>query len=237
MVTFPPTTTVVNLNGNYIHASQINGLVQCMGEVTSTLKELSLGHTLDGDDNLQLFFSLLRDMPQLKKLDISDCRLTYRSGKYIAQVLRFFPALEDLNVSANLLDVEGANDVSVSLEWMKHLKNLNISAAHIGNCGAVSIVTGLLRSTSPVEVLDLSHNDITDVGVREVCTCLSRLTSPKLYYLNLSHNPFAGLSATQLKSMMAERQTNCVVDATDTPLEEVSRESSKGRQTPDTSET
>lgn len=224
-VAFPASLRVLSVANNTCKRSAIAGFALSLRACRDHLEGLFLSHTLAGDAALAAFFGGVGVMPALRVLDLSHCGLTYRSGKVLSQQLPTSTQLEEVRLADNMLEVEGVMDFASGLERMSRLTRLDLGACYLGNCGAVAVVTSLLRSCAPVECLDLSDNGINDAGFRDVCNLLSRLTCPKLRRLVVSKNACTKGTQNSLKEMMEGRQASCHIVADDTPLEELASSS------------
>ncbi|KAK7195761.1 Leucine Rich repeat/Leucine rich repeat [Novymonas esmeraldas] len=224
-VAFPASLRVLDLSGNTCKRGAVGGLVEALRGCSERLEELYLHHTIQGDTALSAFLCGVGAMAALRVLDLSECGLTYRSGKVLAQHLPMHTQLTVICLSHNLLEVEGVMDMASGLERLCRLSTLELGSCHLGNCGAVAVVTSLLRSCAPLERLDMSDNAINDAGLRDVCTLLSRLTCPRLRRLVISKNACTKNSQPHLLEMMQGRQSACLVVAHDTPLDEVASSS------------
>ncbi|KPI88919.1 hypothetical protein ABL78_1964 [Leptomonas seymouri] len=224
-ISLPASLRVLSLADNPCRRTAVSGLAQSLRGCRDRLEGLFLSHTLMGDASLAALLSGAGALPALRVLDLSHSGLTYRSGKVLSQQLPVATQLEELRLANNMLEVEGVMDFASGLERMCRLTYLDLSSCYLGNCGAVAVVTSLLRSCTPVECLDLSDNGINDAGFRDVCNLLSRLTCPKLRHLGVSKNACTKDACSSLMEMMRGRQSACHVVADETPLEELASSS------------
>ncbi|KAG5492982.1 hypothetical protein JKF63_01563 [Porcisia hertigi] len=224
-VAFPTSLRALDLSGNACQRGALRGLVESLHGCSDHIEELYLGRTFQGDAALQTFLSGIVSMPALRVLDLSDCGLTYRSGKVLAQQLPMHSQLAVIRLSHNMLEVEGVMDMTSGLERLCRLMSLELGSCNLRNCGAVAVVTSLLRSGAPIRQLDISDNVINNAGLREVCALLSRLTCPRLQRLIISRNPCTKESQANLIEMIQSRQSTCQVVADYTPLDEVANQS------------
>ncbi|KAG5500675.1 hypothetical protein JIQ42_04694 [Leishmania sp. Namibia] len=218
-VAFPTSLRVLDLSGNVCKRGAIGGLVESLQGCSGRLEELYLRHTFQGDAALSAILCGASSMHALRVLDLAQCGLTYRSGKLLAQQLPMHSQLMEIRLSHNMLEVEGVMDMASGLERLCRLTTLELGSCHLSNCGAVAVVTSLLRSGAPVVQLDISDNNISNAGLCEVCTLLSRLTCPRLQRLIISNNPCTTGSQANLIEMLQGRQSACEVVADGTPLE------------------
>lgn len=220
-VSLPASLRILSVAGNACKRTAVVGFAQALRDCHEHLEGLFLSRTLAGDAALTTFLSTVGALPALRVLDLSHCGLTYRSGKVLSQQLPVSTQLEELRLSNNMLEVEGVMDFASGLERMCRLTHLDLGSCYLGNCGAVAVVTSLLRSCTPVEYLDLADNGINDAGFRDVCNLLSRLTCPRLRRLVVSRNACTKGTQNSLREMMQGRQSSCHVVAEETPLEEL----------------
>ncbi|KPA79030.1 hypothetical protein ABB37_05567 [Leptomonas pyrrhocoris] len=225
-VGFPASLRVLSVADNACKRTAVAGVAQALRGCRERLEGLFLSHTLMGDAAFAAFASGVGSLPALRVMDLSHCGLTYRSGKVLAQQLPMSTQLEELRLADNMLEVEGVMDFASGLERMCRLTHLDLGSCYLGNCGAVAVVTSMLRSCAPLECLDLSDNGINDAGFRDVCNLLSRLTCPKLRRFVVSKNACTTCTQRSLVEMMHGRQSTCHVVADETPLEEVASSSS-----------
>ena len=159
---------------------------------------------LTGTDLGELDYSFLREMPELRYLELEHCTVTTQNLEQIAAC----PKLEVL-ILANC----GLSNIS-PLDQLKTLRILDLSDNSIGSINAVTGLAALdelylghnavenlpiLRGLQSLRILDLSYNSLSYVSGISGCTTIERL--------NLSHNKLS--SVTPLSALTELVWLNC----------------------------
>ena len=119
----------------------------------------------------------------LKYLDISGKRIGHSEAKLVATFLHKNP-VEFLSISDCGIDSVGMESICSAIKTSSVLKSLDISKNDIK---LPSSLTTILSQT-PLKELDMSHCDLREDALAEVCTALS--TNTTLTHLRLGGNDF-----------------------------------------------
>ncbi|KAM6321758.1 LOW QUALITY PROTEIN: NACHT, LRR and PYD domains-containing protein 6 [Podargus strigoides] len=135
-----------------------------------SLAELHLGDNELGDRGVQQLSQALRDPAcRLRVLRLWRCRLTELSCGALAAVLPSSPSLAELHLGDNELGDRGVQQLSQALrDPACRLRVLSLCLCQLSGacCEDLCAVLGTSRS---LEHLDLSENDLGDVGVQRLC--------------------------------------------------------------------
>ncbi|KAI8513110.1 hypothetical protein Bbelb_097490 [Branchiostoma belcheri] len=170
--------------------------------------------TTNSPDLTARLVSVLKNVPCLRALDLSDTDLTPSSLQPLVQGFRHMSLLEELDLSRNpalgdagmevlqvglssvphlaVLRLGSVNMTAVGMSslapYMRHLvglRELNISGNEIGNTGLESLTT-ILHTFTAMQVLGLKRTGISPTGMRTLVPALCKLT--RLIKLDISFN-------------------------------------------------
>ena len=132
----------------------------------------------------------------LALFDIRGCQILAGDGVQLGALIHQLENLTCLNLSdCQLGDKEGTHVVK-SLEGLASLARLELRGNQLGN-QAQRELTDTLRSNSTLQILDLSNNQIEDSPVESNAQYLCSITQ-----LNLSHNALLGVGVRQLAAAL-----------------------------------
>jgi Ran GTPase-activating protein (RanGAP) involved in mRNA processing and transport len=162
--------------------------MQEMGRNTTIIKMVIVNVPLSRD-NVQQFKAMLRRNTVLEDLAISHCALRSMGLAEIASALYRNTNIQGLDVSSNGLDdLASANSMRELLRRNKTITRLFIDSNAFGrNIAAVRCIADGLRSNTTLQVLDLSHCQLGDLGLSILAQCLGH-QKRSLVDLNLSNN-------------------------------------------------
>ena len=140
----------------------------------------------------------------LKSLNINHNR--HLEAALVAAILRRNP-VEFLSISNCSIDSVGMGSICSAIKTSSILKSLNISKNVMNDVKLPSAFTTMLSQT-PLKELDMSHCDLREDAIAEVCTALS--TNTTLTHLRLGGNDFV---------MSKQATSKLVLILTSTPLE------------------
>jgi Ran GTPase-activating protein (RanGAP) involved in mRNA processing and transport len=186
-----------------------------------SMQSLKIGHNNIVFDEVTRLMPYLRNMRNLKILDISefnlgevyikpakdlpgalklltqlttlDLSLTLLDAVTMAALAPVLPAsLMTLYLKDNILDCEGAIVLAPDLARLTSLRVLSLSGNGINTVGITALAPSLARLTA-LRRLDLSRNVINDDGMAVLAPALARLT--QLKDLDLSSNEIGDIGA------------------------------------------
>ena len=167
--------------------------------------KLSLQHCQLCAKSLQ-YLSTTPYCHHLKYLDISGNHIGHSEAVLVATFLQRNP-VEFLSISDCSIDSVGLKTICLAIKTNPTLKSLNISKNKMSDVKLPSSLTTILIQTSLKE-LDMSHCDLREEALAEVCTALS--TSTTLTHLRLGGNDFV---------MSKHATSKLILILTSTPLE------------------
>ncbi|KAM9857513.1 NACHT, LRR and PYD domains-containing protein 14-like [Aulostomus maculatus] len=155
-----------------------------------SLEELNLSFNKLKDRGFKLICQGMYAWSCLKKLNVSKCGFTSRSCMILAKALCSISqlyhggrkekdwlalALTHLDVSNNCLTDELVNEMSAALRNpYGHLKTLNLSNCCLLPRDCYQLAAGIAFEETSITELDLSCNDIEDIGVKKLCVGLEK---------------------------------------------------------------
>ena len=154
------------------------------------LNDCCLGSGEEDDDPVFHLCTLLRNSPRLQKLNLRDCELNVSGLELILKALQeSAAALTTLDLGAiGELGEEGGdliNDFFLSSSPTKFsLQELLLDTNELGDEGAVKVVVGVAGACRNLRVLDISQNDLVEIGTLLRCNHI-----PTLHKLKLEDNP------------------------------------------------
>ncbi|XP_078670942.1 uncharacterized protein LOC144911054 [Branchiostoma floridae x Branchiostoma belcheri] len=141
--------------------------------------------------------SVLKNVPCLRVLNLSDIELTALSIQRLVQGLRHMSLLEELDLSENLaLGDVGMEVLQVGLSSVPHLAVLRFRLVNMTAVGMSSLAP-YMRHLVGLRELDVSFNKIGDTGLESLTTVLH--TFPAMQVLDLSGT---GISLTGMRTLV-----------------------------------
>jgi hypothetical protein len=166
----------------------------------------------------------LRDLPNVRKLNVWECQLTDESLGPILKVVRDCPTLTSLNLGGNKMDTQ-ASEAMGNLFAMSHcpLRDLGLSKADIDD-GECCELVGRLKNNKNLTKLDVSYNligagEVTSLvdptfqtGAQAIAGMLRKTDGLVLESLNLSWNAIRRASARCLGESLSVNMTLVELD-------------------------
>ncbi|XP_042601952.1 NACHT, LRR and PYD domains-containing protein 12-like [Cyprinus carpio] len=154
----------------------------------SHLRELNLSGNKLEVSGLNLLSDELKDLHcRLEKLKLRDCGVTDEGCAALASGLRSNPShLRDLNLSGNKLGASGVKLLSDLLKDPRcKLEKLKLRDCGVTDEGCAALASALRSNPSHLRELDLTGNEIRDLGVKQLSDLLQ---DPRCKLKILSHN-------------------------------------------------
>uniref|UniRef100_A0A3B3CDE8 NACHT LRR and PYD domain-containing protein n=1 Tax=Oryzias melastigma TaxID=30732 RepID=A0A3B3CDE8_ORYME len=161
------TLETLSLSGCGITEEGCAFLVSALNSNPSRLKELDLSYNHPGTEGVELL------TPKLDTLRLSNCKLSERSCKALAEILSCEScSLRELDLSNNDLGNLGLKHLCVGLENPNcTLETLRlVSGSPVRSCKALAEI--LICESCSLRELDLSNNDLGDLGLKHLCVGL-----------------------------------------------------------------
>ncbi|XP_041960840.1 uncharacterized protein LOC121719377 isoform X16 [Alosa sapidissima] len=166
------------------------GIVATVLQSPNSLIELDLSHNDVGDTGVQLVSKgLSSPRCKLHTLRLAECTLSEKSCRIVATVLQSPNSLIELDLSHNDLGDSGVQLLFKGLSSHCKLQTLRFAGCILTD-KSCEIMASVLQSPNSLIELDLSHNDLGDLGVQLL---FNGLSSP---YCALQTLRFAGCKLT-----------------------------------------
>ncbi|XP_019624716.1 PREDICTED: protein NLRC5-like isoform X4 [Branchiostoma belcheri] len=172
-----------------IHRSTDRDIVQYLQHCFTTSLpglrlDLRLWGQFDSPDLTAKLASVLKNVPCLRELGLSNTNLTPSSLRPLVQGLRHMSLLEELNLDFNsCLGNAGMEVLQVGLSSVPHLAVLRIRYVNMTAVGMTSLAP-YMRHLVGLRELDISNNKIGDTGLESLTTVLHTLTAMQVLDLS-----------------------------------------------------
>ncbi|XP_041960847.1 NACHT, LRR and PYD domains-containing protein 12-like isoform X23 [Alosa sapidissima] len=167
------------------------GIVATVLQSPNSLIELDLSHNDVGDTGVQLVSKgLSSPRCKLHTLRLAECTLSEKSCRIVATVLQSPNSLIELDLSHNDLGDSGVQLLFKGLSSHCKLQTLRFAGCILTD-KSCEIMASVLQSPNSLIELDLSHNDLGDLGVQLL---FNGLSSP---YCALQTLRFAGCKLSE----------------------------------------
>ena len=149
-------------------------------------------------------------------LYFSYCNLSPLDCLALVHALKSVEGILDFDLNDNNLQSLGCIEIAKLLPGNEHnqgfceLKRLNLGHNNITDEGVKHLCTALTHTNCKLNSLDLSRNNITDVAVKHLCTALTH-TNCKLNSLNLYRNNITDVAVKYLSTALTH--TNCKLNS------------------------
>ncbi|XP_078598246.1 NLR family CARD domain-containing protein 4-like [Branchiostoma floridae x Branchiostoma japonicum] len=168
-------------------------LQQCFTTSLPGLRlDLKLSGKFDspGPDETARLVSVLKNVPGLRALDLSDTRLTPSSLQPLVQGFSHMSLLEELDLSWNdALGDAGMEVLQVGLTSVPHLAVLRLCGVKMTAVGMSSLAP-YMRHLVGLRELDIRYNEIGDTGLESLTTILPIFTAMQVLGLcNIGMRP------------------------------------------------
>jgi Ran GTPase-activating protein (RanGAP) involved in mRNA processing and transport len=132
--------------------------------INSKLFELDLSQNPIGNEGIDILAECISNnsLHTLKKLNLSECKISFNGFYDFVINLQTNKKLESLNLSGNNLSSDKFAKIK-SVFNVLNLKELKLSKCKLGNEGACSIAEGFINNTA-LQNLEISENRIDDKG-------------------------------------------------------------------------
>ncbi|TMW60910.1 hypothetical protein Poli38472_000952 [Pythium oligandrum] len=171
----------LTLSDATITGQALSHLAGVVGQAQSSLQmlQLSFNALVDADAS---FFAALGSNASLKRLYLKECKLNDAHAVALSEALKTNTTLEEVDLSDNELTTTAYEALAQALQSNKALKSLTLGNNKGGDAGAVALAESLAQSSTTLEFLDLSKNQLTHVGISKL------LAVPKVKKLGLFNN-------------------------------------------------
>ena len=138
----------------------------------------------------------LKKIRRLSILSLCNNGISDDAADELSAVITQNVLLEDLLLSNNQLHSTGIKIIAESLSKLIKLRKLDLFNNNIGKEGASSLAVVIQNSSTSLQDLFLSGNNLETSGVLEICNALSHINS--LHVLTLSNNYISDEVTSQL---------------------------------------
>ena len=175
--------TKLNISNNSIsgNSKAVHDIAVVLSQSRS-LEELNLSYNNLGASCAENFFSSIKGLMSLIKLNADNIGMTDLASDGVVALLNNNVKLKELNLSHNSIQAVGAARIFKNTKLL-NLNKLIITHNNITDQAADEIVTFISQNIE-LEELDLSHNDLKVAGAVKI----SRANNSNLKKLNISHN-------------------------------------------------
>ena len=195
------------------------------------VQKLNLSHNNISDDGAVVISEYLKANITLKELNISNNKITNNGIIKIAEAIKANTTLSLLDISMNNM-ARSTEIVATLSDHLKHNNTLqvlgiswsdsktplilngtnklcNVSKKWFGNIGTI-LVSGFLFHNNIVQILDLSHNNISDDGAVAINEYLKANTT--LIELNISNNSINSYGIIKIAEAIKANTTLSLLD-------------------------
>ena len=217
----------IDLSGNRISNHGFRGIISALC-INQTLRKLDVSENLISDDGAVAISEYLKNTDTLQEINMSHNRVTNTGIICIGRVLPSNETLKVLDISHNKVSDVGILTFSNYLKFKNTLQELRISwsdgcslvlssvdlscskcGINFGDNGA-TFISAFLYSNGVVQKLDLSYNNIANIGTVSISECLKNNNT--LRELNISHNTISNNGITYIVKGL---QTNTTLQKLD----------------------
>ncbi|XP_072894572.1 NACHT, LRR and PYD domains-containing protein 3-like isoform X2 [Hemitrygon akajei] len=178
--------------------------IQRLGPGLHKCQELGLGRNELGDSGVKLVSAALRNPEcKIQKLWLNYVGLTDSGVEDLVSALSTNPSLTELSLNNNKLGDSGVKSVSAALRNPEcKIQKLELGDVGLTDSGVEDLVSALSKNRS-LTVLDLELNSLTDRSVPTLRRLI--LTLPSLKLIQLGENRFSGTGEKELRSLQEPR--------------------------------
>ena len=174
----------LNISGNRIGHSEAVLVATILHR--NPIEFLSISDCSIDSVGMECIYSAIKNSSILKSLNISGNCIGHSKAALVATILHRNP-IEFLSISDCSIDSVGMESICSAIKTSSTIKSLNISKNRMNYVKLPSALTTMLSQT-PLKELDMSHCDLREDTLTEVCTALS--TNTTLTHLRLGGNYF-----------------------------------------------
>ena len=186
--------TEIKIRDYVIPATLKAALIQSIHCNPNTLKKLTLKSTYLYDGDMKLLFDALLNKTHLHALNLSENPLTVSSAQQVGDLIRLNHGIKRLKFSDCQAGEAGAIHIANAVSGsqlhtlvMQHHGKWE-KETPIRTYGAAFFAQILSNRNCPLRHLDLSYNQLTDLGVLKIASGMQK--GAKLRSIRLSHNHF-----------------------------------------------
>jgi hypothetical protein len=128
----------------------------------NTLCHLDLSHNKISDVGAQMLSEYLSQPCTLMYLNLADNQIYGEGGLLLGRALHYNSTLVELNMRLNRLGDMGGRVLLDGLVQNKTLTSINLSSNSLADEATTMLSALLSNTTSPLKVVDLSSNDLTE---------------------------------------------------------------------------
>eukprot|EP00058_Branchiostoma_floridae_P005184 XP_002590672.1 hypothetical protein BRAFLDRAFT_89473 [Branchiostoma floridae] len=159
--------------------------------------DLGLSGQFDSPDETARLVSVLKNVPGLRALELSSTDLTPSSLQPLVQGFRHMSLLEELDLTRNdNLGDAGMEVLQVGLSSIPHLAVLRLWEVSMTAVGMSSLAP-YMRHLVGLRELDISGNEIGDIGLESLTTILPIFTAMQVLVLE-----WIGISPTGMRTLV-----------------------------------
>ena len=199
--------SIIDLSDNHFGAISID--IECSSALCDALKTnhslrtLHLSNCNLRDIDIEQICDGLLQNTTLSDLNISKNNFNNIAWQYIADALKENSTLRTLDLSWNAMSDAGLEQIIDGLQDNTGLKKLNLSRCNI-HCFHDKTIQKLgkfLEEQEYIEVLNLSHNNITDKALESL---IKGIEQSSLKELDINGNPFSGNGTIAIQNALNE---------------------------------
>jgi len=199
--------TIIDLSGNDIGA--ISQEEECCGELcevlktNNTIRSLNISRcNLQNGDIRHIADGLLQNTT-LNDMNLSRNAFNQIAAEYIAEALKENVTLRELDLSWNPIGESGLEQIIDGMKDNTGLKMLNMSWSNVycKSATAIKTLSQFLEEHEYIELLDLSHNHLTDECVESMA---KGIRESSLKELNIECNQFSGNATLTLLEALSD---------------------------------
>ena len=153
----------------------------------SNIQSFGFSYNLEDSDAAQEIVKVIEHSKQISKLYLDSNQINADTLKLLLQALQHNHSITDLILSHNpkMLTLDGIEAIATYFEAPHSVNNINLQYCKIDSAKATMIVDAMQYANTPINLLDLSQNDINS-GI--ISTMVEMLYSNKIKCLDLSYN-------------------------------------------------
>ena len=198
----------LDLSSNTITAAGAGVLARFLSQGGATvLKHLNLSNNKLCDEGAQFVSEMLKSTHQdIHLLDLAKNNIQWEGALHVAEAISFAAChVTELSLAGNSVGSQGMVALSASLIFNRSMQSLDVSANQIGDIGVEALAykwpaeRGSLHSLIS---LNLSENDITELGAEKLFSSDFDKTAPKLVRLILRSNRIMHKGIDRIASLL-----------------------------------
>ena len=190
----------LNISYNNISGDGAVAIGECLKN-NSTLQELNMSHNKLSNDGIINIGKALQINSTLRLLDISYNKISDNGVITFSDHLKRKSRLRELRISWN------HHDIYLVLDFMVH--SCAMCEMSLGDTGVI-LISALLFSNTNIQILDISHNNISDDGAIAISECLKNNNT--LRELNISHNKVSNNGIVYIGKALQVNAILCSLD-------------------------